>query len=300
MVVLTVIEDEFDAVRAVLAAHHEVGASSVFAPTPPEGAKPSLPFVLARCANRSNIPAQSSASRLVEDWRPEIVVLVGIAGGVTRAKKSGDGIEWRGPAPGDILVADYVHYAEFTKHVPAGTQLRFFPLDQPTSALVQAHADAVRSPGYGVNPWHDKVAAERPGGGGPEVHVGEIIAVEGVAGDPLNAHQKDYLKRFDHATAVDMESAGVARAVHEARTDVHYNPRWMCIRAISDRVYAATSDEEAEALPVEENNEEREKWKSYAAAAAGAFTRRILERLLAGPRMPSPADDGADAYGPWE
>lgn len=299
MVVLTVIEDEIDAVRRALGANHEIGATSVFAPVKVAKGKPSLPFVLGRCASRSNIPAQSSASHLIEDWRPEVMILVGIAGGVVRAHVREGKIEWRGPQPGDVVIAEYVHYAAFTKNVPSGTQLRYFPIDQPTSALVQAHGDALRFPGEGVELWHSGIAAVQPDLKPPKVHIGEIVAVEGLAGDPWSDHQKDYLRRFDHAVAVDMESAGVGRALHEARTDIHYNPRWMCIRAVSDPVYAAATDEETAALPREDNSAIRDEWRSYAVATAGRFTRRILERLLCEDREEAPADPLAEAFGPW-
>jgi nucleoside phosphorylase len=297
--VLTVIEDEFDAALHALGATHEIGVTGVFSPVVIGEPKPRLPFVVGRCAHRSNMPAQSSATRIIEDWRPEVLVLVGIGGGIMRGRVGDQGVEWEGPCPGDVVVAEYIHYAEFTKNVPSGSNLRYFPIDQPTSSLVQTHGDALRIAGQGAESWHAQLPVVRPGPESPALHIGEIVAVEGVAGDPMNAHQKTYLQRFDHAAAVDMESGGVARALHEARSHVHYNPRWMCIRAISDRVYAVTSEEEEAALPEVENNEEREKWKQYAVAVAAGLTRRVLERLLAEPREAAPADPGAPEFQGW-
>lgn len=297
--VLTVIEDEFDAALQALGATHEIGVTGTFAPVVVDAPKPQLPFVVGRCAHRSNMPAQSSTTRIVEDWRPEVLVLVGIGGGIMRGHVGDQGVEWQGAAPGDIVLAEYIHYAEFTKNVPSGSNLRYFPIDQPTSSLVQAHGDALRIAGQGAQPWHAGLPVARPVAGVPVLHIGEIVAVEGVAGDPMSAHQKTYLERFDHAAAVDMESGGVARAVHEARSDVHYNPRWMCIRAISDRVYAVTNPDEQAALPELENNEERQKWKKYAVAVAGGLTRRLLERLLAERREATPADAGAPEFQGW-
>lgn len=294
--VLTVIEEEVDAVRTALNADHEVGNTGVFTPVPPQGNPVRLPVVVARCASRSNIPAQSSATRLIEQWQPEVVILAGVAGGIARARSTNDEIVWEGPEPGDIVVAEYVHYAEFTKNEPLEARLRYFPIDQPTSTLVQAHADSLRSPPHGVDPWHQGLGPY-PAGRPPNVHIGEIIAVEGIAGDPEYTHQKRYLERFDHALAVDMESAGVARALHEARADIHYNPRWMCVRAISDHVYAPTTLVEEGAYPALSNSEERRRWKAYAAPAAGQFVRRLAERLLSEAREASPGDPGAEAYG---
>jgi nucleoside phosphorylase len=114
----------------------------------------------------------------------------------------------------------------------------------------------------------------------------------------MSDHQKAYLARFDHAIAVDMESIGVARALHDMRADVHYNPRWMCIRAISDRVPAVGEGQVVD-LPAGGNDEERQLWKTYAGAVAGAFTRRILQRLLSEPREEHPMDPSAPAYDGW-
>lgn len=296
MVVLTVIEEEFDAVRQALDAEHEVGATSVYCSIEVQGDPPQVPFVVARCANRSNMPALDDARKALEDWRPEVLVLAGIAGGIVRPEPAEAGFEWVGADPGDVIIAEYVHYAEFTKNVPAGSKLRYFPLDQPTSSLVQAHGDALRLAGIGQDPWHATVGAARPQPGDPQVHVGEIVAVEGIAGDPLDVRQKTYLARFDRAIGIDMESAGVARALHAARTDVHYNPRWMCIRVVSDRVPAALTDAHVAGLPPVENDAERDLWKAYATAALGVITRRLLARLLVDPRQNAPADPGAEAF----
>jgi nucleoside phosphorylase len=298
--VLTVIEEEFDATRQLFDANHEVGATSVFAPVSTAGVdKPSLPFVVARCANRSNVPAHSAAAQLIERWRPEVVLLLGVAGGINRPIMGENGITWQGPLPGDIVVAEYVHYAEFTKNVASGSKLRYFPVDPPTSALVQAHADALRRPPPGVEPWHIGTEGARPAAGIPLVHVGEIIAVEGVAGDPSGAHQMAYLQQFDHALAIDMESGGVGRALHDARDDTHYNPQWMCIRAVSDRVFAPTCADEVAAIPPHDNQAERDRWKAYAATTVARFGRHVVERLLSQPRQAFPGDDGAPAFGPW-
>ncbi len=297
VVVLTVIEEELDAVKVALGAVHEIGATATYSPVPHPGPDPSLPFVVARCANRSNIPAQNAAAELLEAWRPEVLVLAGIGGGINRPQGGPKKVTWSGPSPGDVVVAEYVHYAEFTKNVPAESHLRYFPLDQPTSGLVQAHGDPLR---YAVEDaqWHKAIKATRPTKGKPRVEVGEIIAVEGLAGDPENDHQKTYLRRFDHAAAIDMESVGVARALHAVRTDVHYNPRWLCLRVISDKVYAPVDEGWKLAVP-KDNDAERKQWKDYATAVLGATTRCVVERLLIEPRGAVPADGGAAAFTTW-
>ena len=84
--------------------------------------------------------------------------------------------------------------------------------------------------------------------------------------------QKQLLKPFDKALAVEMESIGLARAVCERRTSVWYNPRYAIIRGISDMV------------PAENNLDTRDNWKPYAAYAAAMVAKEFIRRL---PKEPS-------------
>jgi len=300
-VVMAVIEEEFDALAAALEVTEAPDFDGTWIPAPPNGVaheiaapgKPAYPFVLARSKNRSNIPANETARDLLEKWRPEFFVLVGVAGGIARPT---DGGGWKGPMPGDIVVGEHVHYADFTKIVPKGQYLRYFQLDPPTSELATTHGDGLRHNGDSEGPsWHDTIAVDRPPDTGPHpaVHIGEIIAVEALAGDPNHEDLRTYLERFDHASAIDMESAGVGRAIHGQRASIQYNPRWMVVRAISDRVYASSDDHPA---PDVDNNAERATWKDYAAASAAACTRALLHRLLSVPRGAGEADPGCASY----
>lgn len=301
--VLTVIDQEFNAVRAALGADHEVGQSGVYSPVHCPGSTVGVPFVLAQSSSRSNTPASHTTGKLVEWFRPEVVLLVGIAGGVVRPYVADGSVRWKGPGLGDVVVAEYVHYADFVKNVPMGRLLRYFPFDQPAAGLVTGHARAVYRTIAGVQPWHAGLG-QRPVPGQPAVHVGEVVAVEGVAGNPDSEQQRSILERFDNAAAVDMESMGVGRALHDARSDVHYNPTWMCVRGISDlvRTHGTGFNDAQQRLVTDavsaDNNQERSLWKPYAAASAAAYTRRLLERLLARPRSASPADDGAGHWDP--
>ena len=298
--VLTVLPEEFEAVRHALGAHVEVDGTTACYAAGPAGDGP-LPFVVTRCTDRTITPAAESTQYLLSDWRPELVLLAGIAGGIQRPRNTPQGVEWHGPDPGDLIVCSYVHYAPYTKNVPGRELQRYFPIDHPPAAPVQRVGDALAIAAPGTTPWFEDVGYERPGAGAPKIEIGEIIHVEGVAGAPLDDHQKRFLARFDHAIGVDMESAGVGRGVHAIRTlERHYssyNPVWLGLRAVSDRVYAVVADEHEDALPAEEdNNAERELWKPYACAVVGRATREVVRRLLMRPRPPYDGDQGAPAF----
>ncbi|MFF0733522.1 hypothetical protein ACFYVK_18080 [Streptomyces chartreusis] len=238
-------------------------------------------------------------SRLGTNFRPEVFVVVGIAGGVQRPESKAAGTGWTGPNLGDVVVATFVHYADFLKNVPAGPFQRYFALDYPLSNLVAEHARSVRE-----YDWHRYIKASPPPGSGmvkPKVHVDEIVVTERVAGNPTCADQIRLVKRFDKAQAVDMESVGVGRGVHHLRSiAVHYNPVWLSIRAISDPVRAEDSvleagSDEQDRIDLE-NDAVRAEWKPYAAAVAAAYASQVVARLLRSPRDSAPEVPEAPAF----
>lgn len=285
--ILTVIDEEFNALQATFGAFTEIGNSTAFsietALVDVDGHK-SFPFVLMMCDDRTNGPANTSVKSMVELFRPEYLVLVGIAGGILRGSLGA--IE--GPAPGDVLVGSYIHYAAYTKNVPGGRKQRYYSITQPSIHLVK-QATAIKH--TRSDEWWSSVVATSPIENHiPKVHVGEIISVEAVAGNPSAEDQRAFVEYFDHADGVDMESNGVARALSELSTDVHYAPQWIAVRGISDSV-----PEKPELAP-NDNNEVRAEWKTYASSAAGAFARRLVERLLRDPRASADGDPGAAAW----
>ncbi|WP_416954977.1 hypothetical protein ACNKF0_00160 [Nocardioides sp. T5] len=291
---LTVIPEEMDAVLDRLGATVEAGLTGAFT-SPVALARrglDALPFVVARCYERSNEPASRSATNLMEDWRPETIILTGIAGGIRRVVGPID--ERRlddGPDLGDVVVAEMIHFGDYGKDVPGGFLPRWLPLVHPPTTLVRRHTEALRISGD----WANGLASHRPDGGHPKLVTGELIAVEAVAGNPYADRQQHLLEYFDKAIAVDMESKGVARALHDYESDVgvHYHPRWLCVRGISDLVVGG---DEAAALLAGDNNEQREMWKNYAAMAAAEVTRLIVARLVAQDR---PRHEEQPAVAKW-
>jgi nucleoside phosphorylase len=219
----------------------------------------------------------------------EVVLVCGIAGGISGR----DGLDL-----GHVVVADYLHYVEFRK-LSAGADLpRHYAYDQPSAGVVARHCrphcrDLDLDAATGLEAPARDDGQEWP----PMVHYGPIISSEKLLGDPSHPAQKDAAARFDNALAVDMESVGVARAVHEERNDVTYNPRLAVIRGISDLVHAellpAVPEEEdpqfeddgTRYAEVQHNQNQRTQWRPYAAAAAAAVACGVAERLL---RQPDP------------
>jgi nucleoside phosphorylase len=254
--VLTIVEREFEAARAALSAEIEVTATGYYVDADP------CDVVVMRSADRGNTPATNATRGLLEDFRPEVVILVGIAGGIARR----DDIR-----PGDVVVADYLHYSEFRKIVGGTDRRRYAAYDQPSVSLRQHHIEPASRAGN----WMDRLqqlGVEPPTGYVPRVLVGSVVAGEKVLGDLDHEAHKYVVEEYDDALAVDMESFGFGRAVHEARQSVGYNPRLAVIRGISDLV-ATSSDE------VEDNQAQRNAWRPFAATAAAAFAAAVIERI---------------------
>lgn len=294
VVVLSVIPSEWQAALAEFgcsALSDEVDQLGVYSPNAlhdldrlPDG-RPNLPFIVTRTTDRSNGPSQESAQRLLEHWRPEFIVLTGIAGGVRRLTSDGTALE--GPEPGDVVIGEYIHYCDYGKDLPNGFLQRYYALAHPPTALIRRHTDRLL-----LDPsWSNGLRGS--GGAGPKIHHGEILAVESVAANPTSQRQQAWLRHFDKALAVEMESAGVARAVHESEGDVHYNPRWFVVRGISDSVVGS---EEAERLLGSDNQAERDAWAVDAAKSSARVARLLTERLVCRPREVHPAQAAGPAW----
>ncbi|WP_327125451.1 hypothetical protein [Streptomyces sp. NBC_01727] len=297
---MTIIDEEFQAVREELGAYHEVGHTAAYSPIPDSEATtvngyPIHPFVVAQAPDRANDPAGELPADLYECFAPEIFALVGIAGGVQREKikrTKSDGtpvLDYTGPAPGDVVVAKFVHFWDYAKNIPSGRYLRYFAIDHPCSDLVARHARTVSRDDH----WKNLSNIRRPVKGEPRCWVEEIVVTNQLAGNPSSREQQDMLARFDNAMAVEMESIGIAREMHHLRKAVHYDPLWICIRGISDVVYATSPS-----LPGgSDNAKQRDKWKLYASAIAASFARAVIERILEEARPGITGDAGVPPWG---
>jgi adenosylhomocysteine nucleosidase len=251
--ILTIVPEEYEAIR-------KVDDFSKFVERTPfryrnRKTDGEYDIVLAQALDRSNVPCGEMVTEVAEKFRPEFLILSGIAGGVSDR----DSVSL-----GDVIVADYVDYYEMRKFSKKKDQLRRLPLDHP-SALLRSFAQRVEQEGA----WKDGIKVDRPSQGSPKVIVGNLIAGEKLLGDKGNKYQSRILSTFDKALAVDMESFGLARSVYTARGTRYYNLNYLVVRGISDLV------------DHEDNDDERKKWRPYAAATAAAFAVSVADQVLA-------------------
>lgn len=280
---VTVLPEEFDAAQRAFAATQHIlhtRAYTAAAPANVPEAEGSYSTVLVRAAGRGTGEAQETASRIIDQFRPDFLIVLGIAGGV----QGRDHV-----ALGDAVVPDYIYYGEYMKIVKQHVLRRDGPFDQPSRYLhdllepiriatvwqqtiteARPPAEHIAGPDARAD---DQVAANKPPEqeipvGIPKVLIAPLLTTEKILADEENAIQAQLLDFYDHAVAADMESAGFARGVFLNRRDPSYNPQLIVIRGVSDFVQSSN------------NKEQRELWKAYASDVAARLSRVLAEEIL--------------------
>ena len=202
-----------------------------------------------------NDEAAVATTRLIQRWRPEHVLMVGIAGGVPG--KVG---------LGDVVVAESCYYYELAKRTPKREQRR--PQQFTTDRLLYGRAQA-----YEASEWKGEVGVDHPGAAAPEAalpeaHFGVIAAGEKVIADRKTLPK--LLNENPRIIAVAMEGAGVARAA----LNNNPQPAFLEIRGVCDFADEHKNDD----------------WQPFAANAAAAFTVGLLRSRPISPLEAKPQE----------
>jgi len=259
--VLTITDEEFTAAKRIFKLRFNFPLSPYFANK--KLAAGPYDIVVRQASDRTNTPAMRATNAFIEDFRPAFIFLVGTAGGVLKKQKKGRD----GTVLGDVIAADFIDYTEFVKLHGRQSLLRKIPHDHPSLYI----RENIAGPSRDSTDWHAWIGVKRPGRdlGRPRVIIGNVAAGEKILSSPSSSYQKDVVTKFDKALAFETESFGVAHQVFCARKSVHYNPQFFVVRGLSDFV----NSREAETA--------RKNWTPYAASAALAFARLIIEKLVA-------------------
>jgi nucleoside phosphorylase len=253
--ILTITTEEFDIVSDVFAVKKNLPATPYFvADLNAEVHR----VAVRRSSAQTNLISAEAAGELIEDLRPDFILLIGTAGGYGGREE----LEL-----GDVVVAEYVEYSGYWKYKEAHVVQRKFAHDHPSLFLLDRFVEALRTD---ESLWRPRVAVKRPREGKPKLRRGEIVAGDRLYGDPENPEQRRILEFFDKALAFEMEAVGLARTVYKARRTVYYNPQFMVIRGISDLV-----NQDADG-----NQNARKEWTPYAVSAACAVASVLVEGLI--------------------
>lgn len=251
--IITIVQEEHEAVRELGDFNNLIGTTPYLRRK--EICADVYDVILARSADRSNTPCSELVRNVTELFRPEFIILSGIAGGV----RGRDGI-----GLGDVVVADHVDWYEMRKIADGKDLIRKQAFDHPSMYLRETITQRVKIRGH----WVARVRKDRPVKGEPKVIEGNLIAGDKILGDGENEYQRKILGEFDKALAVDMESYGLARGVYNARSARYYNLNYLVVRGISDLVNEKGNDAQ------------RKKWRNYAAATAAAFALCVADEIV--------------------
>jgi nucleoside phosphorylase len=160
--------------------------------------------ILAQSADRGNTPCAELVRDIAERFRPEFIILSGIAGGLEDRDEV---------SLGDVIIADHVDYYEMRKFSSGKDRTRRLAFDHPSKFLRETIAHRVRH----FRPWKTSIKVE-------------------------SAYQQKILDEFDKAIAVDMESYGLARGVYSARATRYYNLNYLVVRGVSDLAGSERND----------------------------------------------------------
>lgn len=205
------------------------------------------------------VQAGIATANAIHRWRPNCVLLVGIAGGV----------EQRGVHLGDILVAEQVIDYDLQKLKEGEEEIRWKAFQ--TDGQLRLFAENLTAADY--QPF---LPENRPGEGTPQVFFGNIAS-----GDKVDARGEIIAmvgKTWPNLIGIEMEAAGTALA---ALQDAH-RPRFFMVRGVSD-----LADKDKDTARVGD-------WRQYACDVAAAYAVALLK---SGPvKLSSGA--GADAVQP--
>jgi nucleoside phosphorylase len=251
--IITAIREEFDAVRRVTGFSDFVPETAWLCDQ--SNSEGNYQIIVAQAVDSSNGPCRDLLNDLKEKFMPEFVIMCGIAGG--------NSSRW-GAELGNLIIADHVEGYETQRLAGGKSTHQKKAHDHPSYYLRGTIAERVVTKAT----WQQSISESRPGPGEPKVIIGNLISGEKLLGDKDNAYQKEIFETHETAKAVDMETIGLARGVYASRATRHYNLQYLVVRAISDRVDA------------DDNQDERDQWRLYAADVAAAFSLAAANEIL--------------------
>jgi nucleoside phosphorylase len=253
--ILTVIQEEYSAVHTRLdnPKLYQGEVPNIFAWETSEVLADSgktYRVVLAMSGEHGQVPSSQMAFETISHWRPQYVVLVGIAGGLQL-----DNLQL-----GDVALSSTIYGYEYGKIKNSGFEPRHNWVHRPDQGLLTS---ALRF--QAVNPnWSDSLPVSPKGSIRSKAVAGNIAS-----GDKLVDGNPQFFSEVQQAweklLAVEMEGVGAADAV-EFAVAKKIPTGFFMVRGISDQPpLNATSISPAT------QSSERDAWKQYAAESAAEF-----------------------------
>jgi len=256
-VIVTALEEERDAVLDKLPGYQQlvpfeddvrVYYRADLSVTFPDGSTGTYRVVVVSLLGMGRVQAATATGDAIRLWRPQYVILIGIAGGIAA----------RGVQLGDILISDQIVDYELQKLTPTGPDIRWevHRADPRLLGAARNFRDEGRQKLMKIN---------RPGWGEPKRYIGPIASGDKVIafGEALARYRDAWPKLI----GVEMEAAGSATVAFQAADP----PGFFVVRAVSD-----FADED-------KGSDEVEEWRLYACDAAASYAIALLK---SGPVLP--------------
>ena len=280
LAVLTILPEEFDAVRRLLnspilesgsASHPNMYQWTCGTVQP---SRFTLPYrvAVAMIGRAGRVDAGAAVTDLVIRWEvpPRYIALCGIAGGLRGSQLN----------KGDVIIAEIIHGYEYGKVLSDG----FHPRPERTFQLDTALKNAAMSP-RGLE-WVSGIGVLPPRPHLPKVVDGPVGSGDKVIDDTSDPFFQAVTSQFSRLKAVEMEAEGVAAMVQSMR-DRGSAVGLMMVRGISDLPLDTHPP-----LPIGvTQTEERDAWKKYASRAAACFLIEVLKNT-----WPVPPRQGETLY----
>jgi nucleoside phosphorylase len=275
LAIITVLQEEYEAVLRLLKRVRQVIGSATldnnhaWVVGQVDSPRSRVPYTvaLAMQPHAGTNAAAIATKNTLQAFDPRCVLVVGIAGGLGDLELA------------DVVVADRICAYEYGK-VDDG---RFQPradLDSPTDAALTSAAStlAARHPDWyrQLDPATDLKNLS------PKIMIGNVASGDKVVDDPTDSFFASIMDSRPKAIAVEMEGAGVAAAIQDAR-EMQRAVSFGMIRGISDLPQPGGSRRGLRP-GVSEQTEMRDSWKAAAAATAAAVAIQLIR--LSWPRPP--------------
>jgi nucleoside phosphorylase len=272
--IITILEEEYKAVLHLLKRVRQVVGSSdldnqhawvVGEVDTPTNLVP-YTVALAMSPGAGTNAAVIATKNTILAFDPRCILVVGVAGGLGSIKL------------GDVVVADRICAYEYGK-VDHGFQPRP-DLDSPTDAAITSAARtlAARYPGW----YAELTQLQGVRDLSPDIIVGNVASGDKVVDDTTDSFFANVLKSRKRLQAVEMEGAGAAAAIQDAR-EMRQAVSFGMIRGISDLPRERGSQPGSESHSSEQT-EIRDSWKELAASAAAVAAIQLIR--LSWPRPP--------------
>lgn len=249
-VIVTALEEERDAILSKLPDHKRqpqteddirVYYSSIIEVPSSNNPEGIYRIIVMPLLGMGRVQATVATADAIRRWRPQYVLMIGIAGGVAV----------KGVQLGDVLIASQIVDYELQKITPEGPDIQW-EVNQTDSRFLVA-AQNMRD-----EEWQSLITQKRPRTGKPKQHVYPIASGDKVI--EFSEIMKKLRGVWSKLIGVEMEAAGVATATFQAAS----RPGFFMIRGVSD-----LADEK-------KNSENVKKWREYACDIAAAYLLGLL------------------------